>query len=201
MTKRVVIVFGVSCIIVVAFILMKFDLIPYTIYPTKSAPHKLLIVCCDPEYPTKPVITLKCYLNGQHISDNTLVIKNGLHLQEPQSYDLPKLENGEVEVNLELGDRMHSSFTLTYDNAKDLYEKGLLIYLDLGNHYYNNDQFVCFVSGKVTTYYGRATNDEEWSIKKEAPSLKAIPPKENPGYAIPNSGWRENKWVVNKYNS
>ena len=192
---KIIIIIGLCCV-VIAFILINFELIPYAIYPTKSSPHKLSIACYDVNYyDNRPIITLKHYVNGLNVAEYILEIKNGLHIQEPQSYQLPKLENGRIEVNVELRDNMNSQFTFTFEDAEDLYKKGLLIYLDIGSHYYNKDQFACFVSGKETTCYGRETDIDKWNIKADMPSLKSIPPKENPGYAPTNSGWREYKWV------
>jgi hypothetical protein len=198
MRRRVIIVAGLCCV-VIAFIHVAFSY-PWIIYPTKSSPNKLFIVCHSGLfYPNKPVITLKHYINNLHVCDNILVIKNGVHVQEPQSYDLPNLDNGRVEVTVELGDKMNSSFTLNYDNANDLYQRGLLIYLADYND--NGNQYVYFVSGKETTCYNRTKDSSEWTIKAEVPSPKAIPHKEYFAYSVGYSGWKENKWVVNDSSS
>jgi hypothetical protein len=195
MGKRILIIVGV-CIVVIAFFVVKLDVFSWVFYPTKSSPHKLSIVLYSGFFPNKPVITLKHYKNGLHVGDYSLEIEDGVYDQEPQSYELPKLDNGTVMVNVELGDEMSSSFILTYDDAETLYQKGLLIYLA------NFDTpYVYFVSGKETTCYNKATDSDKFTIETEFPSLKTIPANENPGFVAIYSGWKENKWVVNDSSS
>jgi hypothetical protein len=193
MKKRILIIVGACCIIS-AFIAIKFDLIPYAVYPTKSAPHKLSLVLYSGFYPpNKPVITIKHYKNGEHFGDDILEIKKGVFELEPQSYDLPELGDGSVVVNFKLGDKKNNGFTLTYDNAEDFYKRGLLIYLAT-----YDDSYVYFVSGKETLCYIKSDDSSEWGIiKTKIPSLKAILKKETPIPPLGYSGWKENKWVVN----
>lgn len=155
MRRRLWITILGACCVVIAFIYIALSY-PWVIYPTKSSPNKLSIACYSGFWPNKPVITLKHYVNGLHDSDYILDIKNGVHIQEPQSYELPDLDDGIVEVNIEMGDEMNSSFKLTYDNAKDLYQRGLLIYL--ADYDDNGNQYVYLVSGKETTCYNRSTD-------------------------------------------
>lgn len=201
MVKRVwiITIIIVFCVVAIAFIFARLDLIPLVIYPTKSSPHMLSIVGYDVVYPNKPVITLK-YVNNLQIKENILEIKNGVQTREPQTYVLPKIDNGKIEVKVELGDIKNSTFILNYDNAEDLYQRGLLIYLDLANHFSNNAQFVCLVSGQVTTCYSRVTAFDEWTNSTKIPSLKTIPPREPPPDVVVYSGWKENKWAANDNN-
>ena len=198
MRRRALIIIGMS-IVVFAFIRIALSY-PWIIYPTKSSPHKLSIVCHSGLfYPNKPVITIKHYVNNLHVGDNILMIKDGVHVQETQTYDLPNLDNGRVEVNVELGDEKDSSFTLNFDNAEDFYKRGFLIYL--ADYEDNGNQFIYLVSGKETTCYNRTKDSEAWAIKTKVPSPKAIPHKEYFAYVAIYSGWKENKWVYKGINS
>lgn len=194
--KRILIAFVIA---IPLAIIVKITYFP-VIYPTRSTSNTLSFVCYDVGYSNKPVITIKHYVNSIHICDYILEIKTGIHIQEPQSYELPELDNGVVEISVEFDDEINSSFTLTYD-AEDFYQRGILIYTDLGNHYNNNNQFVCFVSGKETVCYSRATDYDEFTIETGLPSLKAIPAKENPGFVSIYSGWKENEWVIENNNN
>lgn len=115
-------------------------------------------------------------------------------MQEPQSYELPDLDDGKVEVCIEMGDELNRRFKLTYDNAKDLYQRGLLIYL--ADYEDNGNQYVYLISGKEMIYHNRTTDSDKWTIKTEVPSPKFIPHKEYTGYISVYSGWKDNKWVV-----
>ncbi len=200
MRRRVVMIIIGACCVVGALIYIALSYPWGIIYPTKSSPHKLSIVIHSGSWENKPIITLKHYVNGLRVSDYILNIKNGVHVQEPQSYELPNLDNGIVEVNINLGDEMNSNFTLTYDNAEELYEKGLLIYLADYND--NNDLLAYLVSGKETTCYNRAPDySAKWVIKAEMPSPKFFPHKEYTAYVSIYSGWKDNKWVVDDINN
>lgn len=190
--KRISIIVG-ACVVVIAFLVVKLDVFSWVFYPTKSSACTLSLVLYSGFFPNKPAITLKCYENGLLIGDYFLEVKKGVYDQEPQSYKLPELDNGTVEVNVELGDNLNSSFTLMYDDAEALYQRGLLIYLA------NFDTpHVYFVSGNETTCYNKATDSGEFTIETDFPSLKAIPAKENPGFVAIYSGWKDNKWVVSE---
>ena len=109
---------------------------PWTLMPTKSSSHKLSLVLYDRFSFPEPSITLRHYVNNEHISDYVLDVKTGVQIQEPQSYTLPELNEGMVEVNIELGGNEEGSFTITYIKASDLYKRGLLIYLTTNNSKY-----------------------------------------------------------------
>ncbi len=195
--KRILIIFG-ACMFLILFFAIQFDVFSWVFYPTKSSPHELTIVHYSGGYgfPYEPTITLKQYVNGSHICDYVLELQNGVFRQEPQSYELPKLDNGKVEVNVKFRDETNSSVTLAYEDAETFYQNGLLIYLA---HF--DTHHVYFVSGKETTCYNKATDSDEFTIATEFPSLRVIPAKENPGYYAVYSGWKENKWVVEEINN
>ncbi len=196
-THIVLIIISICCVTIALFFLY-IHLVPSTILPTKSSPNTLSIVRYSGPYgfPNKPVITLKQYVNGSHICNYTLEIKAGVFIQEPQWYELPKLNNGQVEIDVKFGDEMSSGITLIYDDAQDFYQEGVLIYF--ANF---SIPHVYFVSGKETTCYSRATDTEEWTNVTDFPSLKAIPADEGIGWVTVYSGWKENKWVVEESGS
>jgi hypothetical protein len=155
-------------------------------------------------------ITLRHYVNGVHVSDYVLELKIGLRHQQPQSYDLPQLNEGMVEVNVELVNGMHkynSSFTINYDKASNLYEKGLLIYTTddynsnttIGDFIYY-DRYIYFKSGEDETSYFEKAGSSEWSLITDAPQPKRFTRKEM-GYSSLYYGWKENKWVVSPTNN
>ncbi len=195
--KRILIIFGL-CMFLILFFAIQFDVFSWVFYPTKSSPRKLSIVCYSGYY-DKLVVTLKQYVNGSHVCDYTLEIKDGIQVQEPQSYELPKLENGKVEVSVEFGhnrDERLDNITLVYDDAETFYKNGLLIYFT-----YSYTPYVYFVSGKGTTCYNKATDSKKFTIETAFPSLlRVIPDKENPGFYTSYSGWKENEWVVEEIN-
>jgi len=149
------------------------------------------------------VITLKQYIDELHIVEYTLEIKNGVHIQEPQSYELPELHSGTVEINCALGDSENSSFTISYNEASNFYQEGLLIYITDnmseyvmvdGIEYY--DKYIYFVSGKEETCYYKSAYSPEWLIITDAPPLKGLKRNEPAPYIVNYCGWRENRWVV-----
>ncbi len=201
--KRILIIFGV-CMFLILFFAIQFDVFSWVFYPTKSSPHELSIVCYSGYY-DKLVVSLKQYVDGLHICDYTLEIKDGVNVKEPQSYELPKIDNGRVEVNVEFWDDRNEAcdnITLVYDDAETFCQNGLLIYFTYSNPPYI--PYVYFVSGKETTCYNKTTDSDEFTIETVFPSLlRVIPEKEDPPacYYIYYSGWKENKWVVEEINN
>ena len=185
------------------------------VLPVNSTPKKLSLTVYKWFHPNKPVIILRHYINGLHICDYTLSIENGVHVFEPQVYDLPELVEGTVEIIVELGDnayvksgnKANSNFTIYCTNASDLYRKGLLVYLtpidseiyfsveNIG--FYN--RYVYFVSGDNKICYFNSACNPEWSIIMNAPPLIRISPREDPsGSMYWPSGWEANVWVVSQ---
>jgi hypothetical protein len=201
--KRIVIIIGAFCV-VIAYVLLKFDLIPYAIYPVKSTPHELRIVLYSGYYPNRPIITLGHYINDRHVCDYVLTIENGVGVQEPQKYKLPELREGTVKVNVEIGGIENGNFAITYSHVDELYENGLLIYLTKNDSKYEliegieyYDRYIYFVSGKEKTCYFKAAYTTEWIPKADAPSLKRIPERYDGPFYPWDSGWEKNDWVIN----
>jgi hypothetical protein len=145
-------------------------------------------------------ITLRHYVNGVHISDYVLELKIGMGIQETREYVLPPLENGKVEVIVELEDELNSSVIIVYNQARDLYENGLLIYFtdndsmfSIVNGEYLYDRYVYFASGKEDSCYFREAFSSEWVVIDNAPPLKRFA-REEMGY-IPSDGRQEYEWV------
>lgn len=149
-------------------------------------------------------ITLKHYINDIHISDYVLDLKNGMGVQQTQSYKLPYLKEGKVEVSVELEDDLNSNITITYSQAQDLYEKGLLIYFTDNSSEYSivdgksiYNRYVYFVSKNTQICYFREAYSSRWEIIDAAPPLKRFA-LEQMGY-FPNSyEWKENEWIVSQ---
>ncbi|MCL2254248.1 MAG: hypothetical protein FWC09_07365 [Lachnospiraceae bacterium] len=224
MDKQIKIIF-ILCsivIIIITLIIIKGLFFP-VIYPTKSSPQKLTLAIYRNPYINRPIVTLKHYINEQHIADYILTIENGVKVYEPQSYILPKLNEGVVEVNIELGDEINSSFIISDIQANELFNDGFLIYLysDHRNRFYNesmnlifHEQYVNFIFGsnrivyylsgenRASGYYMLDTGnwgwtDEaypEWTIVTNSPRLKKLP-HDIKYYSKWYSGWKENKWI------
>ena len=178
------------------------------IYPTESSSRHLTIVRYSGFLrPNRPVITLKHFLDEHHLADYVLTIENGISEQEPQRYRLPKIKEGKVEVTLEFGDRINDSLKVVYNQASEMYKKGLLIYLQAdfsnfssnihGDQFY--DRYACIVSGKNKICLFREKYSTEWTEIVNGPKLERIPRKYEPnsaGYIPTYSGWKENEWIV-----
>jgi len=182
------------------------------LYPTRSSSRELTLVLYGGFYPNSPMITLKHYIDEVHVEDYVLTIENGIRIQEPQSYRLPKLDEGAVVISVELQDEVNSVFTIIYSQASDLYRTGLLIYLytDFNSSdfvkegIYFRDKYVHFISGRHRTtyflsgedraYFLNNGNSPEWSIITNSPRLRMIPRNDAP-YLVWYSGWKENEWI------
>jgi hypothetical protein len=141
----------------------------------------------------------------EHIVDYTLTIVNGVHIQDPQRYKLPELKGGRVEVYVKLESSKYTNgvFTIAYDNASDLYEKGLLIYFDgdgqsaiVIDHlsYYGNSIYL--VSGDKKIGYTLGALAEEWTRIADLPQLNKFQRNQPQPFFVWDSKWRENEWVV-----
>lgn len=175
----------------------------WIILPTESSPHTLTFVNYGGCYIDR--VTIRHYVNEVHINDYVLELKIGVRYQHSQSYELPQLNEGMIEVNLELmdrADRNDGTITINYDKASDLYEKGLLIYtttdyksnIAIGDFAYY-DQYVYFISGKEKTSYFEKAGSSEWSLTTDSPKLKKFT-REEMGYSTFYYGWKENEWEV-----
>ena len=199
--RMVTVICLVITVLLVLFFFIKALYFP-VIYPTKSSGGKLAVVLHSGFFhPTRPVITIKHSLEGQHIADYMLTIENGLRIQEPQVYPMPRLEDGTVELAVEIGDNIDSRFALVFDNASDFFKNGLLIYLFLGEDTSikfegekSYDRYVTFVSGKKKICFYKKADSHDWTIIDDSPRLKKLPRNELWLYWY--SGWKENEWVV-----
>lgn len=178
------------------------------ILPTKSSPQMLTLVKYS--YARLNRITMRHYVNDVVVNEYVLDLKIDLRDQQPQKYKLPELNDGRVEISVELEDGVtpgnNSILTLNYDQASDLYNRGLLIYLatDFASHteidgfaYY--DQYAYFISGQEGTYYAEEAGDSEWLIATDAPLPKKIT-REDMGFSPHhNDLWKENEWKTFMY--
>ncbi|MDR2598906.1 MAG: hypothetical protein LBC73_01355 [Oscillospiraceae bacterium] len=210
--KTIILILVMSIIMIPLGFVIKKLYFP-VIYPVKSTPQELTIVLYRGFFPNSPIITLRHYIGNLHIADYNLVIENGIRTEESQNYRLPEFEEGVIEIYIDLRDKMDSRSTpisLIYDNAEELYQRGLLIYIttdgsgglsivDDNNfvveHVY--DRYVHFVSGKDKKCFLKEAYSTEWVLTSNAPSLKRLPAKYS-GPQLPPyySGWRENDWIV-----
>jgi len=192
------------------------------IYPTRSSPQQLSLVH-EGDYSNRPIITLSHYIDKRHIADYILTIENGIRGWEPQVYTLPNLNGGTVEINVELGDKLNSNFTLSRVQASELLKKGLLIYVTSDNNSITRegivfrDHYVHFIIGNNRTIYylsgeeiaagysfditdgtlvTTVIRNLEWTIVPDAPQLKKfLSGSELDYYSRWYSGWKENEWV------
>ena len=201
--KRYKIMIFILCVVgVILAYLVKVLYFP-VIYPIKSLPRELSIVTYGGYDSNKQVITLRHTIGDQNSAKYTLTIENGIQIQEPQFYQLPKLDDGTIEVDLEFIGGEAASLTKVYNQASDLYENGLLIYLDTDfnsqfirdkDNYVQYDRYVHFISGGNRVIYFNKAGSSEWSIVTSSPRLRKIPRYEEP-YLVWDSKWRENEWV------
>ena len=210
LAKRMIIIIILCSVVVLIAFVIKVLYFP-VIYPTRSSSRELTLVLHGGFHPNSPIITLSHYIDELHIANYTLTIENGIHIQEPQSYELPILEEGAVKVNIELRDEINSNFTVVYNQARDLYRSGLLIYLytDFNNYFieegkYFFDRYVHFISGRNRTIYFLSGENRinylqngicpEWLVVMSSPQLRRVPRNDVP-YLIWYSGWGENNWI------
>ncbi|MDR1688950.1 MAG: hypothetical protein LBS21_10125 [Clostridiales bacterium] len=198
---KIAIMLVVGILITVFIIFLCFPVI----YPTKSSSNKLSIVEYGGYYlySEKPIITLKHYIDETHVADYVLTIENGIRDLEPQFYDFPELFEGAIEVNLELHGREKLNFQIDYNQAKEIYEKGLLIYFDSDfnsdyaideKNYLEYDRYIHFISGKNKICFFKKAGYSQWSVSNSSPRLKKIPRNVEP-YSLWYSGWKENNWI------
>lgn len=202
MKRKKMLIFILCVVVVILAYLVKLLYFP-VIYPTKSSPRELSLVKYGGFNTEKQVITLRHTTGDHHSAKYTLTIENGIRIQEPQFYQLPKLDDGTIEVDLEFIGVEAASFTMVYNKASDFYENGLLIYLDTDfnsqfiwdkDNYVYHDRYVHFISGDNRVCYFKKAGSSEWTIVTSSPRLRMIPRYEQP-YLVWDSKWRDNKWV------
>jgi len=166
------------------------------VLPTRSSSNNLTLVRHSGAafYPNSPVITLSQDLNS-HTVIHTLEIKTSVFAQEPQIYELPSMHEKSITVNLLWGDRLNSDFTIVYDDAKQLRENGLLIYLAHFDEFY-----IYFVSGKSVICYSRSRDSDEWIINLNPPRRRVrAPDYSESGFVVIRSDWVSNYWVTTEH--
>ena len=188
--------------IVLLFMAWRFN--PWVLLPIKSVPHELTLVNYGGPYMNQ--IILRHYINGLHINDYVLELKIELWYQKPQTYMLPQLGEGMVEVKVDLKDGIihdnNRTITVNYAQASYLYEKGLLIYttddsnskITIGDFVYR-DQYIYFITGKERQSCIEKAGSTEWSIITDAPQPKKFT-REGMGYSSLYYGWKENVWEM-----
>ena len=170
------------------------------IYPTNSSPHTLTIVGKS----SLERIILRHYVDGKHINDYVLDMKAKLVQYTSQSYGLPKLKEGTVEVTAywkATDETTDEHLTVTFEKAKDLYNEGLLIYWNIETIGYGSERnhYVYFISGTESISYFKKTGSLE--LLAWAPSVNAPKPKKfvlrDSAFWPYDSNWKEkNKWEV-----
>ena len=184
----------IICTIFIAFILILYFRIFYlVVLPTASSANTLKLAEYGHIGPRR--IILKYYVNDVHICDYTLNLKVELRNQSVQKYKMPKFDKGRVDVYIEL-DRDEGCINARFEDAKDLFKNGLLIYIK--SSYYSIDSYVYCISGKDKLYYHRREGIFDWEPTTDTSALKKFL-KQEMGYVPGNYGWKEeNKWVKTK---
>lgn len=169
------------------------------ILPTRSSAHKLTIVLDGNPFPKQVVLTE--FTNDTYVGEYILELKKGVYNQKPQKYELPKLNDGQLQVKLDT--KNDGSFTVDYINSDELYERGLLIYIMADFHSTNAmdgsgsycNRYIYFVSGEDTICYSKKEGEAEWSIITDAPKPRKFT-KAEMGYSpFALDGQKENEWV------
>jgi hypothetical protein len=183
-----------------AFIYFTADLPPRL--PTKSSPRKLLITSNGGgEYvKNAPKITLSLYNERIFVGEYVLSIKDGLNTWQPQKYKLPEIKADSVKMLFELGDAYSSSLVFFADDADVFYSSGVLIYwskysAERSNGSNEDGMYIYFVSGDKMACYGKEPGSADWEIVTNPPALQKRADKQNPGFIVAYSKWKENEWV------
>ena len=173
------------------------------ILPTNSSPQMLTLVKYG--YPRPKKIIMRHYVNDVAVNEYVLELKRDLRSQQPQKYKLPEVSDGRAEINVEMEDGVtynnNITLTLNCDSARDLYDRGLLIYLATDyasgteiNGYVYYDQYAYFISGQEKIYYAEKAGDSNWQRITDAPQLKKFTQAETGYSPHPNDLWKENGW-------
>lgn len=200
MIKHMKLIFILCILGISMLVFLIYSSLNWVMFPTKSVPHTMTLSRYT--YLCANKITLKHYVNDIHIRNYVLELKVGMGVQGIQSYNLPQLSEGSVEVIVELNDELNSSITMKYNHAQNLYEKGLLIYFTDNNSEYFivdgkslYDRYVYFVSNNIKICYYREAFASNWEIIDDAPPLKIFA-KEQMGHFPCANEWKNNHWVI-----
>jgi len=211
MNIKVIILISLLCVVLILVAFFVRIVFFSVIYPIRSSYGELTLVLHGGFHPNSPTVTFRHYEEGQYISSYVLVIENGIRIQEPQTYRLPELADGTVEVTINLGEDVNSSISIANLHARDLYEAGLLIYLYTNfndciiiDGVYFCNRYIHFITGRYRTTFFLSGEDRanylrnghslEWSIVTNAPRLRRLPDYTAP-FLVQYSGWRENEWT------
>lgn len=192
MKKAVIIIIGIICLL----LLIGYISITFVILPVNSVCNKLLLLNHGGPYMNQ--ITLNHYINDRSINSYILDLIVEPRYQIPQEYEIPQLENGSVEIIVDCV--YDESFFLKYDDAKELYENGLLIYTmsDFNttieiDGIVSYDRYMYFRSGKNQKTFVQKAGTTEWIVVDDPPKLKKFE-REWKGYSpIP---YEENRWSI-----
>lgn len=177
------------CLVVTLIILIFcYFLSFWVVLPTESLSNTLTLARYGYVSPSR--IILRHYINDVHICDYTLDLKVELRHQTVQHYELPQLDNGWVEVCVELKNNK-GNINTRFDHVKDLYERGLLIYY--GSDLSDIDRYVHFISGENKTCFHNKNGVFDWEFGNDESKIIKYSRQEisySPGYY----GWKENRW-------
>ena len=183
---------------IIAIFVMFFSFVAslqYVVLPTNSSQNMLTL--SSDGYISPSRITIKHYVNNIHVCDYTLDLSIELRHQTFQKYKLPQLNEGRVEVCIELvGEQGY--IKTNFIKAKVLYEKGILIYFSSDNRDIN--RYVYFISGRNKNIYYNKYDENgvfKWFPVQKAPNPRKIIRKEI-SYSYGSYGWEENSWVIDK---
>jgi len=207
--KELTIVLAIVAAVIGLMALFHTDFV-WTIFPTKSEPHKLTVACYS-GWVHDPVITLKQYDGrGALICENELSVVGGFEHQQLQEHALPELVGETFELCLDLGNRDHPASrvpSVRYD--AQLRENGVLIYLYLSGHpeqyLYYPAEYIYFVSGdRRQVFSGLPEADKAYEETTSAPPLKRLPifrfhRVEDGPFFVPQSFWKDSVWTTTWY--
>lgn len=203
MKRRVKIVLILVSSTILIFACLFYLYLHWVIVPINSSSRMLTLVKYGTPRPKR--IILRNYVADKLINDYELELKESLHYQLPQSYQLPKLKDGTIEVLVEFyNDGVDSVLKINYKNANVLYKSGLLLYFytDFFSNTTPDDSFshgsyVYFISGNERISYGAKSGFSNWVPMINAPSPKRFTRVGMEYAPLFDSNWKEeNKWKV-----
>ena len=202
--KTVLLLITAPIIASLAVYLVKISICPsFVILPTESNANKLTLV----EYggPFLEKITITHFTDETKLSEYVLALDAPVGLQVPQTYELPKLKNGAVEVIVNFEDSVvggSGSLNVKYDNADLAFENGILIYTANDNSTYVTingsvycDQYIFFISGENKTAFVKYAGADNWEQNNNFSALEAKTKVFQESYFPEDDLWKKkNKW-------
>lgn len=194
------------CGILIFVVVLMFHLyLSWVILPIGSTSQTLTLEKLG--YPEIKQITMKHYINDVLTDKYILNLNVELRHQIPQKYSLPKMDNGRIEIDIDVEDMVNidniKTITINYPKANDLFDKGLLIvsntdfkYDKQYNCYISSDQYIYCISGTDKKYYFEKAGSSEWTLTTNAPQISRLMRKTNE-YATACYDWKEkNTWDI-----